>query len=47
MTVSFDQGDGSFEVHLEKHEPLPQEWNIPGVYVLRDFQVIKQPSQVL
>ncbi len=33
--VSFEPGDGSFEVTLDEKEPFPTEWNKFGVYVLR------------
>lgn len=36
MTVTFEPGDGSFEITLQPGEPLPEEWNKPGVTVLRE-----------
>jgi hypothetical protein len=37
MKVTFEPGDGSFEVILEDKEPLPPEWNVLGVAVLREI----------
>ena len=35
MTVSFEPGDGSFEIILDAYEAFPQEWNIPSAFVMR------------
>jgi hypothetical protein len=51
MTISFEPGDGSFEIHLDATERLPRVWNRPGVTVLRSlpscFSYVKHEYDVL
>ena len=51
MRASFDQGDGSFELVLEKDERLDPGWNIPGVVVYREaepkYTLVKDYTQIV
>lgn len=53
MSISFEPGDGSFDIVLEHAEELPVEWNISGVQVHRrsadgqSMSVIKTYSEIL
>jgi hypothetical protein len=45
VTVSFEPGDGSFEVLLSETDPIPVEWVIPAAIILRSspdgYRVVK------
>jgi len=46
MRITYEPGDGTFEVVLGKYEEFPDEWNILNATVLREyepgkFQIIK------
>ena len=38
MKISFEPGDGSFEITLQPGEVLSNRWRVPGVTVLRETQ---------
>jgi hypothetical protein len=52
MKISFEPGDGSFEIILEGNEKLPAAWNAKGVIVLRkvsphNYECVKTYSEIL
>lgn len=52
MTMSFEPGDGSFELTLANGESLPAEWNVSGVAAFREttpgtYTLIKGYNQIL
>lgn len=52
MRTCFEPGDGTFEVILDKDEPIPQVYNVLGVCILRElapnvFRVVKDYDETL
>lgn len=51
LNFTFEPGDGSIEIILERGEPIPPEYNIKGVCILRRmggiFAVEKDYDEIL
>lgn len=51
VTITFEPGDGSFDVTLSENEPFTAEWNVPCALVIRHHQsgyvILKHRGRVL
>lgn len=51
MQISFEPGDGSFEITLESDEPIRPEDNVKGVCILRKkdngYIIVKSYDELL